>query len=154
MVVVNISGKDLKIKELRQTVPADGKKYILPYNIAIRYKKYLKPVQLSDSPPEEYNKPMKQESDKTIDKVEVNKESPKTENKVETKTEQKPISKEESNKETNLNLENVTDKKEAVLNIYKEGLVKTKKEIAKLTGVKYQSVVYYIKEYEKKKNKK
>lgn len=50
MVVQNISGTDLSIPEIRSVVPADGKKYILPYEIAIRYKQYLKPVQLSDTP--------------------------------------------------------------------------------------------------------
>jgi hypothetical protein len=50
MVVQNISGKDLKIPEIRSIVPADGKKYIVPYEVAIKYKQYLKPIQLSDLP--------------------------------------------------------------------------------------------------------
>jgi hypothetical protein len=51
MVVVNITNKDLKIPEIRSIVPADGKKYILPHEIAVKYKAYLKPVQMSDTPP-------------------------------------------------------------------------------------------------------
>ena len=50
MVVVNITNKDLKIPEIRSIVPADGKKYIVPYDVAINYKWALSPVQMSDQP--------------------------------------------------------------------------------------------------------
>ena len=50
MVVVNITNKDLKIAEIRSIVPADGREYILPYEIAIKYKAYLRPVQMQDKP--------------------------------------------------------------------------------------------------------
>jgi len=50
MVVVNITNEDLKIPEIRSIVPADGKNYIIPYEIAIRYKHALKPIQMSDDP--------------------------------------------------------------------------------------------------------
>jgi len=48
MVVINKSGINLQIPELRKIVPSDGKPYILPYEVAIKYKGYLTPVQLSD----------------------------------------------------------------------------------------------------------
>ena len=51
MVVKNISGQDLRIPEIRSIVPADGKAYHLPQDIAVLYKEYLQPIQLSDTPP-------------------------------------------------------------------------------------------------------
>lgn len=51
MVIQNISGQPLLIVELEKIVPADGKCYILPENIAFKYKDYLKPIQRSDHPP-------------------------------------------------------------------------------------------------------
>ena len=50
MVVVNITNADLRIPEIRSIVPADGKHYIIPYEIAIRYKHALSPIQMADEP--------------------------------------------------------------------------------------------------------
>jgi hypothetical protein len=46
VVVVNVSNKDLPIPELRKIVPAGliDEKYVLPYDVAIKYKQYLYPV--------------------------------------------------------------------------------------------------------------
>jgi len=49
MVVINRTKEDIRIKELKSIVPADGKKYILPKEIAFKYKAVLIPVQMSDS---------------------------------------------------------------------------------------------------------
>lgn len=51
MVVQNISGKEIRIPELNGFIPADKSYYLLPYPIAYKYKKYLKPVQLKDDIP-------------------------------------------------------------------------------------------------------
>jgi len=48
MVVINKSGMPLPIPELQRVLPSDGKQYVLPYEIAIKYKGYLTPVQMSD----------------------------------------------------------------------------------------------------------
>lgn len=53
MVVVNKSGLDLIIEELHRIVPADGRPYILPYSIAVKYKGRLTPIQLSDNIPQQ-----------------------------------------------------------------------------------------------------
>jgi len=49
MVVINRTKEDIKIRELKRIVPADGKKYILPADVAFKYKSLLIPVQMSDS---------------------------------------------------------------------------------------------------------
>lgn len=44
LVVKNLSGVDLQIVELKRIVPADGKMYVLPHDIALKYQKYLIPI--------------------------------------------------------------------------------------------------------------
>jgi len=51
MIVVNISGKPLPIPEIHKIIPSDGKQYILHEQLARKYKEFLKPIQMSDSPP-------------------------------------------------------------------------------------------------------
>jgi len=50
IVVINVSNQDLPIPELRQILPAGtiDERYILPYDIAIKYKKFLYPVMVID----------------------------------------------------------------------------------------------------------
>lgn len=48
MIVMNKSGLPIRINELRQIIPADGKPYVLPYQIAVKYRGRLTPVQLND----------------------------------------------------------------------------------------------------------
>jgi len=48
MIVQNVSGKEVKIIELRKVIPANRGYYRLPYPIAYKYRKYLKPIQLKD----------------------------------------------------------------------------------------------------------
>jgi hypothetical protein len=55
MVVENISGRDLEIVELNKILPFDGKQRVLPYQLAVKYKEFLKPIQMSDTPPPAYN---------------------------------------------------------------------------------------------------
>jgi len=50
MVVVNKSGLPIRIVELKQIIPFDGKQYVLPYEIAYKYKGFLTPIQMSDMP--------------------------------------------------------------------------------------------------------
>jgi len=49
-VVVNISNRDVRIPELRQILPggAINERFVLPYEIAIKYKQYLHPVAIID----------------------------------------------------------------------------------------------------------
>lgn len=51
MVVVNNSGMPLRIEETHQIIPSDGRPYVLPYSVAIKYKGILTPIQMSDDPP-------------------------------------------------------------------------------------------------------
>jgi len=48
MIVQNVSGKEIKIIELRKVIPANRGYYKIPYPIAYKYRKYLKPIQLKD----------------------------------------------------------------------------------------------------------
>ena len=48
MIVQNISGREIKIPELKKVIPAKKAYYKIPYRIAFKYKKYLKPIQMSD----------------------------------------------------------------------------------------------------------
>ena len=49
MIVQNISGKEIKIPELRQIIGAGSGYISMPYNIAFKYRKFLRPVQMSDT---------------------------------------------------------------------------------------------------------
>jgi hypothetical protein len=49
MIVQNISGRDIKIPELRKIIKAGSGYISLDYNIAKKYKKFLKPIQMSDT---------------------------------------------------------------------------------------------------------
>ncbi len=48
MIVQNISGRDLRIVELKKILPAGDAYYSLPFNIAQKYKNFLKPIQMND----------------------------------------------------------------------------------------------------------
>ena len=103
MVVVNITNKDLKIPEIRSIVPADGKQYILPYDVAIKYKHALAPIQMQDRPAvpspstEPINKQIQEMNQNAVESLnrlerELQEESTQvanTETKVETKVEDK-----------------------------------------------------------------
>jgi hypothetical protein len=51
MIVQNVSGKEIKIPELKKVIPAKRAYYKLPYAIAYKYRKYLKPIQMRDDMP-------------------------------------------------------------------------------------------------------
>jgi len=50
IIVINISNRDLPIPELKQVLPAGtiDQKYVLPYDIAVKYKQFLYPIQVID----------------------------------------------------------------------------------------------------------
>lgn len=62
-VVINVSKRALRIPELRQVVPVGSldEKYVLPYDIAIKYKQFLRPVFYIDT---ELEKKKKEEEDR------------------------------------------------------------------------------------------
>jgi hypothetical protein len=49
MIVQNISGRDIKVPELRKIIKAGSGYISLPYDVARKYKKLLKPIQMSDT---------------------------------------------------------------------------------------------------------
>ncbi len=49
MIVQNISGRDIKVPELRKIIKAGSGYISLPYDIAKKYKRLLKPIQMSDT---------------------------------------------------------------------------------------------------------
>ena len=49
MIVQNISGRDIKVPEMRKVIKAGSAYISLPYSIALRYKSFLKPIQMSDT---------------------------------------------------------------------------------------------------------
>ena len=51
MIVQNISGKEIRIPELKKILPATSAYFRLPNAIAFKYKQYLKPIQMSDDMP-------------------------------------------------------------------------------------------------------
>jgi len=67
-VVINISNKDLRIPELKKILPGGGlqERYVLPYNIAIKYKQFLHPVAIID--PDHQDEPIKENKNKTVKK--------------------------------------------------------------------------------------
>jgi hypothetical protein len=64
-IVINKSGKTLKIPELQRLIPWDGKKYLLPDNIANKYYGFLEVVDL-DNNVELLQQQLKIESEKNI----------------------------------------------------------------------------------------
>jgi hypothetical protein len=49
MIVQYISGKDIKVPELKQIIGAGSGYITIPYNIAFKYRKFLRPIQMSDT---------------------------------------------------------------------------------------------------------
>jgi hypothetical protein len=49
MIVQNISGRDIKILEMQKVLKAGSSYVQMPYEIAYKYRKYLKPIQLQNT---------------------------------------------------------------------------------------------------------
>ena len=157
MVVQNKTGKDLKIPEIKRIVPSDGKKYVVPYNIAIKYKQYLTPVQLNDRPiTEDVVKKIKdtqyvedKQSFDTKITPEINAEQAAKIDELMGNikpSEEEQTSTEEPKKKLNLQQQAEVDR-EIIIKAWNEGNHTSKKALAKDLGFGYQKVSKILKGY-------
>lgn len=73
VIVENVSGDAVMIKELKMVIPFDNKHRMLPYDIAIKYKSVLKPISVVQ--PQQKNAVVKVKKIQNIEKKKIESEN-------------------------------------------------------------------------------